>query len=570
MFRQFGGLNLDPANFYANDPNFRKFVSSQGYDQATFGALPKSSNTGPSQMGLQLQYAKARRASEGSDATQSGVDVQGVRLPGVLGSTSAQADPTVSQALLACKSANQCQKYDSDDIRYELERRGFTNGGSSKYEFRPLSELPAGEAARRTKYDANGNLDENGQYYKKEADFYNRTTKPELIRILLGHNKRLAKETKIRGKLESSLKSARGAFPSESSNPHMYDPKTGLLKEKYLTIDHHGLTAYDIKGDRYRVEWTPFGPNGGGLAAWKKDEEQAPYGTQQLRGVYELDSRGLPKLSQLSYVDDLFKVHQDKKGKLWQVHAARKNRKSKSMAISNVKKNSDGTPKLVWGKYDPTLNVHEKVESTKKKFVTPLGVYTYDQLMKMPLDNILKMMIVLELADESPKYAKKMMDLGVGPFDPSAAAASSMTRGRLTGRQAVPMVKGKEKERSTLKADDKMLQEKKYKQSGFPECEYPQPPHRCYTDSYIPGTCVPDEKMCFNPKLRDPYKAYVNRKGYRADWAIDASEGKNHQYVTEDDIRAIYETAAAPRTAGPSNTGPAGLAEAAAAAARGY
>lgn len=510
MFRQFGS-GPDEISIFNASADFQAYAAAQGVDSLSkFKALPNEQ---------QEQLLEDYNLSKGR-LTQDELAKQGGPSTREQGTAPFRTTPTAAQAMMSCKTVNQCQKYDSDDIRHELERRGFTNGGSSKF------------------------VMEDGK--KVEADFYERTTKPDLIKILLGHNKRLAKENRLQSKFESSMKGARGAFPSESTNPHMYDPKTGLLKEKFLTVDHHGLTAYNIKGDRYRVKWTPFGPNGGGVATWEKDEDQVPYGTQTLRGVYELDSRGLPKLSQLSYVDDLFKVHRDKKGNLWQVHVARKNKRSKSMAVTNAKKNRDGSPKLVWGKYDPTLNMDSKAGSDdKKKFVTPLGVYSYDQLMKMPLDNILKMMIVLELADESPKYAKKMADLGVGPFDRSA-----MTKGRLTGRQQVPMVKGKEKESSALNYEDKMLEEKAYKLSKFPECEYPQPPHRCYTDSYIPGTCVPDEKMCFNPKLRDPYKAYVQRKGYRADWAIQASEDAS-QYVTEDDIRAMYETASK-KQAGPS------------------
>lgn len=560
MFRQFGA-GPDEISLYNSNAQLQAYLKTQGIkNKADFARLSddeqaqKIEDFNIASGKTQKDLLKAQEFKQERDAFLS---------PEV---TEDYDYDKVGQALMSCKTVNQCQKFDSDDIRYELERRGFTNGGNSKYQLKAIDDLSPGERAEigtGRRWNANGEPDRNGQYYRFPYDFWNRTTKPDLIKILLGHNKKLAKMSRLREKFASSTKGARGAFPSESTNPHMYDSKTGLLKQKHLTVDHHGLTAFDIKGDRWRVHWHPFnGPNSVGYAEWKRDVTQVPLGTQKLSGVFELDSRGLPKIDQLNYIDHIGKVHQDKKDNFWQVQIVRKKnaKNKKSQAPEFAAKNRDGSIKLQWGKYDPKLNMDSKVDMPKKKFATPLGLYTYDQLMKMPLDNILKMMIVLELADESPANAKKMMKYGVGPFDPTA-----MHKGRLSGRQQQNMVKGKRKTTSSLPMEKKILEEKKLFED-MPNCEYPEPPNRCYSDSYIPGTCVPDEKMCFDSRLRNKYVDYVQRKYPKKAGELISKSAGDHEYVTKKDLREVYANIAdsandSEITSG-SVSGPEGLMEA--------
>lgn len=554
MFQQRGGLSIDPDVLYKKNPSFKSYADGTGVNWGTASNLQKAQ--------LASDFSNYM-AAQGADVA-SGVDIEGARLdrsgPAVEANAFNKEAMLADPAMVACKTAASCKRdYSEKDIVNELDRRGFRDGGRYKYVMVHKSDIdgipsgktysgPASVAAlpagkRYAEPDINQfRPDDNGEFYRVRADYNDKTTFHQLVSILLASNKRISKQAQAREKFSSrtgKLRYARGAFPSETTNPAMYDPKTGLLKENFLTMDHHGLTAYDFKGDRYRVEWTPFGSNGGGKAKWVPYQEGAMAetmsGLHQLRGVFDLAANGLPKITQLND-SHLGKFHKDKNGKLWQVQCKKRGK--------TCLRKRDGSLQLKWGKYDPKATAIQKVEERKKKFITPLGVFTYDQLMKMPLDNILKMMIVLELMDESPKYAMKMQKLGVGPFSKDGMLAA------LPGRQRATMVKGAPKSKTALDDMARQLQEKKYLQAGLPKCEFPEPPYRCYTDSYIPGTCVPDEAMCFKPGLRKPWKDYMDRKyPGKMDWAETASANAS-QFVTEKDIEQMYKEASQGSQAG--------------------
>lgn len=572
MFNQTGGLTIDPDQFYNATATFREYVSDAGLDWNTLSAMEK------------IQTYNAFNNTRKIDEV-SGVDSEGARVArdnaGVTIGALKEEDLAADPVMVACNSASACNKFSHVDIVNELKRRGARNGGPFKYVMVHKSDLEYPSPGART-YDRVGgedlskapaglrygkpadpndprnryftpNAEGDGEYYRVMADFNDKTTKPQLVKVLLGSNKQIARASAARARMKGTkgLKHGKGAFPSEATNPAMYDYRTGLLKEKHLTIDHHGLTAFDYNKNKYVVKWIPFnGPgNFSGSARWERYTEGTPnaaiIGKLMLRGIFDLDNKGLPKIGQLNYDEHLGMVHQDKNGKWMQVQCIRKNNKNKSISPSNCKRNKDGSIKIKWAPYDATLFTPGEVELQKeKKFITPLGVFTYDELMKMPLDKILKMMIVLELMDESPKYAEKLSALGVGPFAPERL--SGALPGRTAGHTAAK--KGTPKTTTTLSRIARVNEEKKFNEYGLPKCEFPNPPFRCYTDSYIPGTCVPDESMCFKQGLRAPWRSFMqDEKNFGGDtgkarefynWASEASQDAS-AVITEKDINDL-------------------------------
>lgn len=470
----------------------------------------------------------------------------------------AYADMIKNRPLFYCTTKRECEQYGKDDILKELDRRGYTVSKDTSvwaYEekntaiqkgmqFSGTSEyvqvgdkyqvVPAMEDMESANYRSSG-TDAAGRkrYVKVRAEVTQNTTKPQLIKVLLGAIKRdddrRRREMKMKTKYSTcgSQKGFKGALPSETTNPSMYDQFTGLLKTEYLTQDHVGVTVPDALGNKFRVEWTPF-PNGRGKAYWspvnKMGAMEGAIQPFQLVGNFILDKRGLPLISQLNYWEHRGKVFTDRDGNVWQVQCKNpKKRSDKNHGTANCPISKCGEVAITWGRYDPEVVFVDEANTSvaaDKKFNTPMGVYSYEQLMKLNLDDILKMMIVLELMEEGPKYADQMKKFGIG----ADGLTASETMVSVPGRGVMPLKEyaklqgissglGVKKTKTSLTPFQRQMEESLYNAAGMYKCEFPKPGIRCYSDSYIPGTCVPDEEICFQGKYRQKYLNNLDKLG---------------------------------------------------------
>ena len=402
--------------------------------------------------------------------------------------TGAGPDGRIAQALMSCSTENECDRFGKDDIIAELRRRGFSEVTAPR-------ELEADE-------------------------FRPSAYKPELIKILLNHNKRIAAvaQAKMR-QTKTGLRYTQGALPSEATNPSMYDTKTGLLKEQYLTQDHHGLTAYDFKGDKWVVKYEPKLKGFGGDAKWHKYADEMGTGHEigknpdLLVGFYLLDKRGLPKVEQLNYLYDYGKGYKDKKGKTWILTCPnRKNKKSFSIHPSNCVVKKDGTFTMKWepadGKKPWTKTAIPEGPEDRKFFLPDGSVVTGKELNKLSLEEIWRMMMLLELMEQGPNYQKKLKELGLGPYAHKQDMSGLPGQMKTTRRSTV------------LDPTERIEEEQKYVAAGLPKCEFPNPGFRCYTDSSIPGACVPHEGICFNSSYERPWdESKSHGMNPKMDWA---------------------------------------------------
>jgi hypothetical protein len=370
----------------------------------------------------------------------------------------------------------------------------------------------------------------------------------------------------------------------------MYDDKTGLLKEIHLTQDHHGLSAYDFKGDKYQVVYEPALNGFGGDAKWVKSsnvlDTPGLIGTapEMLTDFYVLDKRGLPKVEQLNYFYDYGKGYKDKKGKTWILTCGnRKNKKSWSIHPSNCIPKKDGTFQMKWEPADgkkPWSKAEVPKGPEDRKFFLPDGsVVTGNQLNKLSLEEIWRMMMLLELMEQGPAYAQKLKSLGLGPYAPDGAAA--------LGVGQIPGTLKSGRKQSLLDGQERADEEKRFAEAGLDTCEFPNPGIRCYSDSYIPGACVPHEGICFNSDYSSPWSSSKNHgqnpkmqwaKARRADLeaagALESEQNYRLWKAQQDQKRmqaGVYGTTGgvALATDTSSNVSAAGKAAAAAAAARG-
>ena len=95
-------------------------------------------------------------------------------------------------------------------------------------------------------------------------------------------------------------------------------------------------------------------------------------------------------------------VVRGKDKKLHQVRCVKKNARG-GEDPANCKKTKDGRIMLKWGPVDRRLRKYAGVASKPAEFYTPFGRFTYDQLLKMPMDKVLQLLIVLELVDKEAK-----------------------------------------------------------------------------------------------------------------------------------------------------------------------
>lgn len=413
-----------------------------------------------------------------------------------------QGPTPISQALLSCSTEGECNKYGKDDIFDELTRRGL----------KPVS--------RPSKAD----------------EFHQDALKPQLVKILLNHNKHQMAKLKLQEKQSRmGLRAHQGAFPSAATNPAMYDSSTGLLKTIYLTQDHHGLNAYDYKGDKYTVNYQPKLNGFGGDAVWVKEKSALGPGgrMRDMTGQpFVLDKRGLPKVQQLNYVRDYGSVHKGKNNK-WYILVCpnRKNKKSLSIHPSNCRSTKAGNFTMKWVLFDKEYSMEPVPESAEeKKFFLPDGsIVTGKQLNKLSLEEIWRMMMLLELMEQGPKYAERMRSLGisgVGPFATMSQTVEGAT---------VPGAPKKKRKTSAVSATTRALEEQKYLSAGLDECgKDGRPPFRCFSDTYIPGACVPHEEICFQGKYMDQWdKSDKYGRNPKLDWAAERRKELNRAGALE-------------------------------------
>ena len=122
-------------------------------------------------------------------------------------------------------------------------------------------------------------------------------------------------------------------------------------------------------------------------------------------------------------------------------------------------------------------------------------------------------------------------DFGTCPNDTDMITAEPFESGR-------QVIKFNFKVRNKLNSQTKASEEIKYNEAGLSKCELPQPNIRCYSDSFIPGSCVPDEKICYDNKYRD---GWLNNEKYgknpKMDWAVAQSNKEPETKI----IKECYE-----------------------------
>jgi len=419
--------------------------------------------------------------------------------------------------MVYCTSPAQCQQYAKSDIVEELGRRGV----------------------------AVNNLH----------------TKPVLIRKLLATNKMFLAQMRMMG---ASGAGFQGGFPSSATNPSMYylgprdfglgkqeyidilkaptgshtnaagniidnaaiikdiGERTGLIKEKYLTIDHAGLEMTNSAGSKFKVIYDPITDN----ASWKKvagarweDIPQQLY----LIGHFKLGKDGLPVIGQLSYESHHLFVHRDRNGRIMQVRCHMKDL-NKGEEPGNCKTDKNGKILLRWAPYDPTV----KILSTGigQKFTTPLGVFTFDQLMTMPMDKIVQMLVILKIAEESTSggWGDKLSKYGI-KFDPRTGKLNTTETyvpaiETFGGKRIAPIRTSTRLPPWFLQAEEKVY--RSLDPNVKKECTG-RKSVRCHVDSYAPGVCSPSTTLCYDPNILEYYKA-----GGKAQRIRDAVSGTSY------------------------------------------
>jgi hypothetical protein len=484
MFKQVGGgvdLYFSQKNLpRENKGQFSSFLLRKNYNDTQFAELPVED--------MDKLYAEF----------VAGGSVSGRTISAAGQAELARYGAQLEAPIINCSTRAECDQYGKDDIEAELKRRGFT---------------------------ANPRLS-NRSVNMKPNEFAANSTKPELVQILLNHNKREMERLARLRKYGSS--SMRGALPSEATNPSMYDPTTGLLLEIHLTQDHHGLTAYDFKGDKYQVFYLPKLNGYGGKAEWKrvggsggllntcnpimrteidpKTGESIVVPDANCRTLPPnviLDKRGLPFLDQLNYQEHYGISYRAKDGKMYILAPLRrKDLKNFSVHPSNAVVDSNGNIKMQWvlgNSHEWNLNPVGKGADEQKFFLPDGSVVTGKELNKLSLEQIWRMMMLLELMDPENQKSTvdKLKSLNLGPYGEKKVGSQ---------------LGGPKRKRTLLDGADRAAEEARYREAALPKCgeldtatNKITPANRCYTDSYIPGACVPHEEICFNSTYEGPW-----------------------------------------------------------------
>ncbi len=517
MFRQFGGVEQSYIDSVQNDPTaraaFDTYLESMGINDKTERDKviniqgSKDDKEQATELWGMYRISGAKGSLPGNRMVPLGSPG---RLPGDLATYSADqiaqakgASMDKIQALLACSNERECDRFGKEDIEAELSRRG--------YQFVNKKKAMTGP-----------------------KEISNWATKPDLIDILLANNKNEIARIRLQEKqMRSGERRSAGTLPSQATNPAMYDHNTGLLYEKYLTQDHHGLTAYDFKGDKYEVVYRPLLNGEWGDAKWVKVTTSDVTACRKLSGgPFALDKRGLPLVSQLNYWNDFGATYKDKKKKTFQLICTnRRNTKDNSIHPENCKPNKSGKFTMRWVPASDKYPCRPPIKSASdRKFFLPDGsIVTGNELNKLSLEEIWRMMMLLELMEQGPEYAAKMQKLGLGPYAAADAKDKEL--------QSLGLAGSKGRKRTLLDPMKRAQEENKFMEAGLGECgKDGRPAQRCYSDSYIPGACVPHQEICFyDTKHRKKFDATGTATGtwtgddYREKWLKSNKYGQNPQ-----------------------------------------
>jgi hypothetical protein len=361
------------------------------------------------------------------------------------------------------------------------------------------------------------------------TEIVNAFSKRDLAKILVDSNAEIVRQ--VRRMRQGGLAGVKASsFPSRATQPHMYD-KEGKLHDKYLTPDHEGLewtNPYTGKVWVVEVNPVPSKDDNGKMTyldtpSWVASKDKsADIWTPGI--IYRKDKLGRPLVSEMTYEEHHGLVVRGKDKKLHQVHCVKKNARGNEDP-ANCKKTKDGRIILKWGPFEKRLRKYSGVAAMKPEFFTPFGKFTYEQLLSMPMDKVLQMLIVLELIekkggafDGETEWEQNFLKQGMVPPGSDPNLYETGPDGMLT-RVALQKVK-----KSRLTRDQKAVQEKYFRAKGVERCPIRRP-HRCYSEAYsMPGLCVSDTKKCYSKKYNDQYKTHFkNQYGFNTDNTLPKS-----------------------------------------------
>ena len=196
---------------------------------------------------------------------------------------------------------------------------------------------------------------------------------------------------------------------------------------------------------------------------------------------------------------------------MMQVRCYKKNNK-KGDEKSNCQRTRNGRIRIRWSPYDPTVKIYTTPAS--QKFHTPMGIFSFDQLMSMPLDKIIQMLVILEVAKDAGSYKQTMEKVGIR-YDP-------VTGKLITEKEYVPaidafgatkMVKPT-REKTRLPQWYLDAEDKAFADANLKKC-YGRKPFRCPIDSFAPGLCSPSRKLCYDDKTGEYYVSTGKAAGIR-------------------------------------------------------
>lgn len=435
--------------------------------------------------------------------------------------------------LVHCTTTQDCQKYGKTDIYNELSRRGvILRGNETKPElikrllnsnremqlsYRQQLKGPQGKRLTGTFPSLQSNP---AMYYLTPKDFGLKTSAYNAVsqRIAKAIQDNIGKGESISDIITqvstikpvddiSELPDNFDELKEEDKVVFMWNivsKRMGLLKEQFLTIDHVGLKMKNSNGDIFRVTYDPFADQGEWIPVAGAKWSDIPVEMRldiNIDGPFRLDKNGVPLISDLTYDRHHAKAWQiPATGRVIQVHCVKKSPKSHDESPDNCMKTKNGEPKLRWGPFDPLMTKRDVYSG--KKFTTPLGVMTYSELMKLPLDKVVQMLVLLKIMEKSSDYDTTLANAGI-TFDP--------VTGKMVTGNDVPIInelngnaKIYPRSKTVLPKWFTDAENRSYEALGLKKC-YGRKPNRCSVDSYAPGTCVPDAELCYDPEVAKFY-----------------------------------------------------------------
>lgn len=272
----------------------------------------------------------------------------------------------------------------------------------------------------------------------------------------------------------------------------------GLFKTKYLTVDHVGLEMNNTNGDRYRVAYDPINDKGFWVAIRGVSWADIP-DKMKLNGTFMTDSRGLPLINQLNWSEHKFQVMKDRQDSIMQVRCYRKDLSAeKGEEDENCRTDRNGNILMRWAPYDPTLKVYISPMNTKR-FYTPTGILSYQEIMALPLQKITQMLLAMKLLQENNNI-KNIFEKHNLTTDKSKIAKPMYPVIDLYDQKATSLSEIPLRNKTILPTWFTTAENQWYKDAGLKTCAG-RKSFRCHIDSEIPGLCSPDPAICYDPKV---------------------------------------------------------------------